>query len=135
MNNKMKQFNRITAIILFSASLLLFNACSNNSSTSKASDSDYSSHSSSSQQEQSKEVESTDGVYTGSQNISGLELVARLTVSGSRWSATSQLGSDSPEYQNGVVVGKDLFDDSGMIKIGYVSGNSASINGYPSMRK
>ena len=135
MNNKMKQFNRTTAIILFSASLLLFNACSNNSSTSKASDSDYSGHSSSSQQEQSKEVESTDGVYTGSQNISGLELVARLTISGSRWSATSQLGSDSPEYQNGVVVGKDLFDDSGMIKIGYVSGNSASINGYPSMRK
>ena len=135
MNNKMKQFNRITVIILFSVSLLLFNACSNNSSTSKASDSDYSSHSSSSQLEQSKEVESTDGVYTGSQNISGLELVARLTVSGSRWSATSQLGSDSPEYQNGVVVGKDLFDDSGMIKIGYVSGNSASINGYPSMRK
>lgn len=135
MNNKMKQFNRTTAIILFSASLLLFNACSNNSSTSKASDSDYSSHSSSSQQEQSKEVESADGVYTGSQNISGLELVARLTIIGSRWSATSQLGSDSPEYQNGVVVGKDLFDDSGMIKIGYVSGNSASINGYPSMRR
>lgn len=135
MNNKMKQFNRITAIILFSASFLLFNACSHNSSTSKASDSDYSGHSSSSQQEQSKEVESADGVYTGSQNISGLELVARLTISGSRWSATSQLGSDSPEYQNGVVVGKDLFDDSGMIKIGYVSGNSASINGYPSMRK
>ena len=131
----MKQFNRITAIILFSASLLLFNACSNNSRTSKASDSDYSSHSSSSQQEQSKEVESADGVYTGSQNISGLELVARLTISGSRWSATSQLGSDSPEYQNGVVVGKDLFDDSGMIKIGHVSGNSASINGYPSMRR
>ena len=131
----MKQFNRTTAIILFSASLLLFNACSNNSSTSKASDSDYSSHSSSSQQEQSKEVESADGVYTGSQNISGLELVARLTISGSRWSATSQLGSDSPEYQNGVVVGKDLFDDSGMIKIGHVSGNSASINGYPSMRR
>ncbi len=61
--------------------------------------------------------------------------MAKLTISGIRWSATSQLGYDSPEYQNGVVKGNDLYDDSGMIKIGYVSGNSASINGYPSMRK
>jgi hypothetical protein len=41
----------------------------------------------------------------------------------------------SPEFQNGIVKGKDLFDDSGMIKIGSVSGTSANINGYPSMRK
>ncbi|MBM3453502.1 MAG: hypothetical protein FJX84_10250 [Bacteroidetes bacterium] len=79
--------------------------------------------------------DSIDGGYFGTQNISGLELVAKLTISGSRWFATSQLGYDSPEYQNGVVRGNDLYDDSGIIKIGYVSGNSASINGYPRMRK
>jgi hypothetical protein len=28
-----------------------------------------------------------------------------------------------------------LYDDSGSIKIGYVSGNSARIDGYPSMSK
>jgi hypothetical protein len=28
-----------------------------------------------------------------------------------------------------------LYDESAMIKIGYVSGKSASINGYPSMSK
>ncbi len=78
---------------------------------------------------------SVDGVYTGSTNISGLELVAKLTINGNRWSASSQLGYESPEYQNGVVKGNDLYDDSGMIKIGYVSGNTASINGYPNMLK
>jgi hypothetical protein len=78
---------------------------------------------------------SIDGVYTGSQNISGLNLEAKLTISGKSWSASSQLGYDNPEYQNGVVNGTDLYDDSGMIKIGYVSGNNASIDGYPSMRK
>ena len=82
-----------------------------------------------------KEETSINGVYTGSQNISGLELTARLTVSGNRWSATSQITGDWPEEQEGIVQGSDLYDDSGSIKIGYVSGRSASINGYPSMSK
>lgn len=81
------------------------------------------------------QVTNIDGVYYGSQNISGLNLTAKLIISGSRWSVSSQLGYDNPEYQNGVVMGSDLYDDSGMIKIGYVSGNSANIDGYPSMRK
>lgn len=131
----MKRFNSTIAIIAFSVGSLLFNACGNNSNKSNSSDSEKSSGNSPSQQEQSKKDESIDGVYTGSQNISGLELVAKLTISGNQWSATSQLEYDSPEYQSGVVQGKDLYDDSGMIKIGYVSGNSASINGYPSMYK
>lgn len=81
------------------------------------------------------QVTNIDGDYSGSQNISGLNLTAKLTISGTSWSASSQLGYDNPEYQNGVVKGSDLYDDSGMIKIGYVSGNSANIDGYPSMRK
>ena len=81
-----------------------------------------------------KEV-TIDGVYIGSQNFGGIELTAELTIIGNSWSASSQLGYDSPEYQNGVVKGNELYDESGMIKVGYVSGNSASINGYPSMRK
>jgi hypothetical protein len=67
--------------------------------------------------------------------LGGIELTAELTIIGNSWSASSQLGYDSPEYQNGVVKGNELYDESGMIKVGYVSGNSASINGYPSMRK
>ena len=90
---------------------------------------------SSGQQEQYYEDAIIDGVYSGSTSISGLDLVAELTISGNRWSARSQLGYDNQEYQNGIVNGNDLYDDSGMIKIGFVSGNTASINGYPSMEK
>jgi uncharacterized protein with FMN-binding domain len=138
----MRNIKKHLAVALFSLSTMVFIACNSNSNKSNNSDSGNSESNSSKQREQtSKPREQTkvedniDGVYSGSQNISGLELVAKLTISGSRWSATSQLGYDSPEYQNGVVKGNDLYDDSGMIKIGFVSGNSANINGYPSMRK
>ncbi|MBM3455511.1 MAG: hypothetical protein FJX80_10230 [Bacteroidetes bacterium] len=131
----MKNIKKHLTVALFSLSTIVFIACNSNSNKSNNSNSGNSNSNSSKQMEQTKVEDAIDGVYSGSQNISGLELVAKLTISGSRWSATSQLGYDSPEYQNGVVKGNDLFDDSGMIKIGYVSGNSASINGYPSMRK
>jgi hypothetical protein len=109
--------------------LLVLSSCGN------PSNSDDSGSNTSGQEEQLMEDTSIDGVYSGSMSISGLELVAELTISGNRWSARSQLGSDSQEYQNGVVNGNDLYDDSGMIKIGYVSGNTARIDGYPSMEK
>lgn len=85
--------------------------------------------------EPQKEDASVDGIYEGSQNVSGLVLESKLVIRGSRWSATSQLGYEGPEIQNGVVHGTDLYDDSGMLKIGYVSGDIARIDGYPSMRK
>jgi len=109
--------------------LLVLSSCGN------PSNSDDSGSNTSGQEEQLMEDTSIDGVYSGSMSISGLELVAELTISGNRWSVRSQLGSDSQEYQNGVVNGNDLYDDSGMIKIGYVSGNTARIDGYPSMEK
>ena len=85
--------------------------------------------------DQMNESENIDGVYSGTQSISGLELVAKLTISGNSWTATSQLGYDSPEFQNGIVNGKDLYDESGMVKVGYVNGSNAHINGYPSLSK
>jgi len=124
----MKNIKKHLAIALFLLSTIVFIACNSNSNKSNNSNSGNS-------ESNSSVEDNIDGVYSGSQNIMGLELVAELIISGSRWSATSQLGYDSPEYQNGVVRGNDLYDDSGMIKIGYVSGNSARINGYPSMRK
>ena len=131
----MKNYKTIIMIAMLVVGASLFNACTNSSKKKNSPDSESTSKSLSSQKEDRKEEESIDGVYTGSQNISGLELVAKLTISGKRWSATSQFGYDSPEFQNGIVDGKDLYDDSGSIKIGYVSGSSASIDGYPSMRK
>jgi len=128
----MKFQNNFTIVAIVLMSTLLFITCNNNSNQSKSNNTE---NSSSNQKEQPKEEESIDGIYSGSRNMSGLELTAELTISGKSWSASSQLGYDSPEYQNGVVKGKELYDASGMIKIGYVSGNTASIDGYPSMRK
>ena len=89
----------------------------------------------SSNREKEREV-SADGTYSGSQTITdGVELAARLVISGSRWSTVSQLTYDSPQYENGVVDGTDLYDETATIKVGYVSGNSARINGYPSMMR
>ena len=125
----------LKTILLLTATLVIScgdNKKSNASNQSKASEN--ATQSEDAAENKTQEV-SIDGVYTGSQNISGLNLEAKLTISGDSWSASSQLGYDNPEYQNGVVNGTDLYDDSGMIKIGYVSGNNASIDGYPSMRK
>jgi hypothetical protein len=84
---------------------------------------------------QEKKV-SVDGIYSGSKTITyGVELAARLTISGSRWSTVSQLTYDSPQYERGVVDGTNLYDESATIKVGNVSGNTARINGYPAMKK
>jgi hypothetical protein len=130
--------NKFTPLVLLALILSLsITGCGGGSSNSNAPGTTIKTDSKSTNQPANtkKEETSINGVYTGSQNISGLELTARLTVSGNRWSATSQITGDSPEYQNGIVQGSDLYDDSGSIKIGYVSGSSASINGYPSMSK
>lgn len=140
----MKKNKYLIAIAMLFTSTILMSSCSNNSedssplysdNTANNSYSDHTSSGSKTQQESPKIIESIDGVYTGSQNISGLELIAKITISGNRWSATSQLGYDSPEYNNGVVKDNALYDDSGMIKIGYVIGNIAEMDGYPTMRK
>ena len=135
----------LLAVIVILALSISLNSCTNKSNSDNTKDqkstveNDESETTDKSEQakdvNQKEETENIDGIYSGTQNISGLELIAKLTISGNRWSATSQLGYDNPEYQNGVVKGTDLYDESGMIKIGYVSGNTARIDGYPSMRK
>jgi hypothetical protein len=126
----MKNMRKIT-VIPFLGILIMLNACGGKSNNSNTKETQNESQNSTS------ENKSIDGVYTGKRYVGGLDLVAKLTINGSRWSAVSQLGTDSPEYQNGVVKGNDLLDESGMIKIGYVSasGTYASINGYPGMNK
>jgi hypothetical protein len=129
---------KINYLAVASISLsLLFAGCGNNSSSVNAPAANSKTDTKSNKETTTNQKTETNinGVYTGSQNISGLELTARLTISGSRWSATSQITGDSPEFQNGIVQGSDLYDDSGSIRIGYVSGNTARIDGYPSMSK
>lgn len=126
----MKNMRKIT-VIPFLGILLMLNACGSKSNNSNTKETQNSSRSSASVKE------SIDGVYTGKRYIGGIDLIAKLTINGSHWSAISQLGTESPEYQNGVVKGNDLLDESGMVKVGYVSasGKYASINGYPGMNK
>lgn len=131
--------------------LVLFNfACNNSSSNNRMDDSGHVKENTStanspindSKGVQVKEEVNYDGVYAGSQLVSeGYELKAELIVTGDKWTAKSQMSIDnemaydSPEYANGFVKGNELYDESGMIKIGYLTGKSASISGYPVMTK
>ena len=61
-----------------------------------------------------------------------------VTISGSSWRGKTVIktgfGSDydnqQAQYSRGIVNGNDLYDESGYIKVGYVSGNSVSMDGY-----
>ena len=141
----MKYKKRIN-VFPFLGILIILNACGSKSNNNSAEESKNSSRSSTSENQSgtknsspnsTSENQSIDGVYTGKRYVGGLDLIAKLTINGSHWSAVSQLGTDSPEYQNGVVKGHDLLDESGMVKVGYISasGTYASIDGYPGMNK
>ena len=48
---------------------------------------------------------------------------ARITISGSNWSGVTILYGES-QYDNGVVSGNSILDDSGLVEIGYVNGST-----------
>ena len=76
----------------------------------------------------STEVESVNGTYSYTDNSADLN----LTVNGNMWSLKSTIKSgfgdeydnDNSQYDSGMMKENDLYDKSGMVKIGYVSGNS-----------
>lgn len=80
------------------------------------------------QQEQPEEVESVDGLYSYEDNSA----ILTIRIRGNSWTGKtviiSGIGSDydnqNAEYENGIVKGNDIYESSGMVKIGYVSGNS-----------
>lgn len=69
-----------------------------------------------------------DGTYSYSDNSAQLT----ITISGNTWSGKtmmitgmgSEYDNQNAQYDNGVVKGNDLYENSGMVKIGYVSGQS-----------
>ncbi len=77
---------------------------------------------------QTQEAPSNEGTYTYEDSSASLE----ITVSGSAWTGKTEIKSGfgaendaaNAEYQNGIVKGTDLYDDSGYAKIGYVNGSS-----------
>ena len=72
--------------------------------------------------------ETINGTYTYSDNSVELE----ITISGDSWYGKTMIvtgfGSDydsqNAQRDNGIVNGNDLYESSGMVKIGYVSGKS-----------
>jgi len=108
--------------------IIMLSSCGNNSNKSNSSNSDNASKGSSSQQEQPREEESIDGLYSNEDNSAKLT----IRISGNSWSGKTIIvtgfGSDydnqNAQYDNGIVKGNDLYESSGMVKVGYVSGHS-----------
>jgi hypothetical protein len=81
-----------------------------------------------SQTKQKEEAQTVDGTYSYKDNSA--ELV--ITIGGNSWSGKTMMvtgfGSDydnrKAQYDNGIVKGNDLYESSGMVKVGYVNGNS-----------
>lgn len=113
----MKSIKKHFVISLVVMSTVLFFACNSNSNKSNTTI----------QKEEPKE-ESVDGLYTYEDNTVKLS----IRVSGSSWSGKTLIVSgfgeehdnQNAQYDNGIVKGKELFENSGMVKVGYISGKS-----------
>lgn len=132
----MNQIKHILTIAFVLVVAFFISSCGNSSikdestnsenSISENSISENSTINSSDEQVQSREVESIDGIYIYEDNL------IRLTmhVMGDAWTGKTTIitgfGSDydsqNTQYENGIVKGNDLFESSGMVRIGYVSG-------------
>ena len=74
------------------------------------------------------DVSSINGTYSYNDNSAELD----VTVNGNMWSFKSTIKSgfgdeydnNNSQYDSGIIKGNDLYEKSGMVKIGYVSGNS-----------
>lgn len=115
----MKNKSILIALLVFPFSVAIM-SCGNNSSTPKTNPQ--------TQSIKSDEQETIDGIYSFKDNSAEL----KITISGSSWSGKTMMitgfGSDydnqNAQYDNGVIKGNDLYESSGMVKVGYVNGNS-----------
>ena len=116
----MKNTKKYFALGLVSISTVLFFACNSNSNKSNNFDSGNSESNTSIKKEEPKE-ESVDGLYTYEDNSAKLS----IRVSGSSWSGKTLIVSgfgevydnQNAQYDNGIVKGKELFENSGMVKV------------------
>ena len=75
-----------------------------------------------------QESESINGVYS----YTGGDAKSEIVIMESTWTGSftfvsgfgAEYDSGNTEYQSGIVRGKDLYDESGYVKIGYVQGRS-----------
>jgi photosystem II stability/assembly factor-like uncharacterized protein len=92
------------------------------------SDDEETSVSSSSPVETTESSSSPDGTYTSTVSGGGPGGQFSVSINGDSWSSVLKLNSyDNGNYDYGSVRGKDLYDESGFVKVGYVSGNTVTI--------
>jgi photosystem II stability/assembly factor-like uncharacterized protein len=92
------------------------------------SDDEENTESSSSPVEKTKSSSSPDGTYTSTVSGGGPGGQFSVSIYGDSWSSVLKLNSyDNGDYSYGSVRGKDLYDESGYVKVGYVSGNTVTI--------
>ena len=92
------------------------------------SDDEETTESSSSPVETTESSSSPDGSYTSTVSGGGLGGQFSVSINGDSWSSVLKLNSyDNGNYDYGSVRGKDLYDESGFVKVGYVSGNTVTI--------
>jgi uncharacterized protein YcfL len=79
-------------------------------------------------EEEQTSSESIDGTYSYSDNSADLS----ITIYGTTWYGKTiiktgngaEFDAQNAESDNGIIKGNDLYDSSGSVKVGYVSGNS-----------
>jgi|APSaa5957512493_1039668.scaffolds.fasta_scaffold48098_2 hypothetical protein len=112
--------------------LLIF-SCGGESKSSKSDSKSRSSNTSSSTYSK-KKAKTNNGTYS-KETIDGKMTV---TISGNSWRGKTVIktgfgdayDNQNAQYDRGLVKGNDLYDESGYVKIGSVSGNSVRMAGY-----
>ena len=71
---------------------------------------------------------SINGTYTSTVSGGGSGGQFSVSIYGESWSSVLKINSyDDGSYESGSVRGKDLYDESGYVKVGYVSGNTVTM--------
>jgi hypothetical protein len=71
---------------------------------------------------------SIDGTYNSSVSGGGAGGEFSVSIYGDSWSSILKINSyDNGTYEYGTVRGKNLYDESGFVKVGYVSGNTVTM--------
>jgi len=75
-----------------------------------------------------KSSSSINGTYTSTVSGGGSGGQFSVSIYGESWSSVLKINSyDDGSYESGSVRGKDLYDESGYVKVGYVSGNTVTM--------
>ena len=101
--------------LMMACGLMAFQGCSN-----QADDQSQSYHDDSGIIESDNDNALNDDI-SGTYVYSEDNFEARITISGSNWSGVTILYGES-QYDNGVVIGNSIYDDSGLVEVGYVNG-------------